>query len=140
LLTPQRCDIETRQQCCPEPEYLWCLTCLDRVALHVPGKDNVLAHNISRLHESSSFIYFLCYCLPAPLRLIHLHEHMSNEVPLLRHVTVALLSEKIITLLFRHCFAHLRVSKTTEKAICTDACRIGAGVITKTTGFMQTGW
>jgi hypothetical protein len=48
------------------------------VALHVPGKDNVLADNISRLHESSSFIYFLRYCLPAPLRLIHLHENMSN--------------------------------------------------------------
>jgi hypothetical protein len=29
-LTLQRCDIETRQQCCPEPEYYWCLTCLDK--------------------------------------------------------------------------------------------------------------
>lgn len=49
-------------------------------ALHnLPGKETVLVDSISRLHKSSSFVYFSRYCLPAPLLLNHLKEHMSNK-------------------------------------------------------------
>ncbi|CAC5414227.1 unnamed protein product [Mytilus coruscus] len=49
------------------------------VAMHVQGKDNILADSISRLHETPAFVYFLRDCLPAPLLLTHLREHMSNK-------------------------------------------------------------
>ncbi|CAC5365146.1 unnamed protein product [Mytilus coruscus] len=47
-------------------------------AVHVPGSSNVLADHISRLQESSSFEFFMRYCLPQPLFISQLYEHMSN--------------------------------------------------------------
>lgn len=48
-------------------------------AIHVPGACNILADNISRLHDTHSFVQFIRYCLPQPVSLSHLQQHMSSN-------------------------------------------------------------
>lgn len=48
-------------------------------AVHVPGKENIMADFISRLHEPNAFYQFMNFYLPKPLFLRHLESHMSNQ-------------------------------------------------------------